>query len=72
MFANFEITPAMLNDVRMNVARDHEYSFTWKVEYKDKDGNVYVEFDKVLYVAEKSFYKDKLKRRSSKQEQPQL
>lgn len=66
MFASFNITPEMIQDIRQTVARDHEYSFTWKVEYKDKQGTVYCEFDKVLYVAEKSFYKDKLKRRADK------
>lgn len=62
--ANFEITPAMLADVRENVAKSREYTFTWKVEFKDSHGVVYSEFDKVLYVADKEFYKEKLKNRS--------
>lgn len=61
--ANFEITPAMLADVRENVAKNREYAFTWKVEFKDSQNIIYSEFDKVLYVAEKEFYKEKLKKR---------
>ena len=60
--ANFEITPAMLTDVRDNVAKNHEYTFTWKIEFKNSKGVVYS--DKVLYIAEKEFYKEKLKARN--------
>lgn len=66
MFAEFVITPEMIADVREQVSKAHEYTFIWKVEYKDKQGNVYCEFDKVLYVAEKSFYKEKTKRRNER------
>lgn len=67
LFAHFKITPEMLQDVRTNVARTHEYSFTWKADYRDQNGTVYCEFEKVLYVAEKEFYKDKQLRRSQAQ-----
>lgn len=66
IFAKFAITPEMLKDVRDNVAKHGEYSFTWKAEFKDKDGVVYCELDKVLYVAQKSVYKEKVRRRKEK------
>lgn len=63
IYAKFEITPEMLKDVREKVAAKGEDSFTWKAEFKDKDGNVYCELNKVLYVAQKSFYKEKQRKR---------
>ena len=57
----------MLHSVRTQVAANNEYDFTWTIQYKDKEGIVYAEFDKIIYVASKSFYKEKLKRRSEKQ-----
>jgi acyl-coenzyme A thioesterase PaaI-like protein len=66
IFADFIVTPEMIHSVRSQVANNKEYDFTWAIQYKDKNGIVYAEFDKVIYVAQKSFYKDKLKRRSEK------
>lgn len=63
--AKFVITPEMLNDIYQNVDQAGEYSFTWKVDYRDKNNQVYCEFEKVLYVAKKDFYKEKLKKRES-------
>lgn len=65
--ADFIVTPDMLHSVRTQVAANNEYDFTWTIQYKDKEGVVYAEFDKIIYVASKSFYKEKLKRRSEKQ-----
>ncbi len=63
LFTEFLITDEMLDDVKKQVAEKGEYSFTWKIDYKDKAGIVYAEFDKVLYVADKKFYFEKLKKR---------
>lgn len=60
IYADFEVTPEKLEDVKSNVAEKGEHTFTWLVQYKDKDGVVYAEFDKVMYVATKAFYKQKL------------
>ena len=64
MFCDFQITDAMLAEIHKNLDEKSEHSFTWQVQYKDTQENVYAEFDKVLYVAKKSFYKEKLKSRS--------
>lgn len=63
IFARFLITDEMLKDVLDNVAAKGEYTFTWMIQYKDKNDVVYAEFDKVMYAATKSFYKEKLKKR---------
>ncbi len=57
--ADFEITPAMLASVKDAVREQGETEFTWTVQYRDEGGAVYAQFDKVLYVAAKSFYRQK-------------
>jgi hypothetical protein len=63
IFADFRITPEMLSTLRSEVEQNHETTFTWPISYQDKDGAVYAEFDKMLYVAKKNFYLEKLKKR---------
>jgi acyl-coenzyme A thioesterase PaaI-like protein len=62
--AKFRITPSMLESVMTEVKANGESTFVWQLDYKDKDGILYAEFDKVLYVATKSHYKEKLRQRS--------
>lgn len=64
MICDFKITEQMLTEVMTQVHEKHEHSFTWQVAYKDEQGLVYCELDKVLYIAKKAFYKEKLKARA--------
>ena len=65
IYAKFVITEDMLNQVTTQVAEKGEYTFTWPLAYKNKDESVvYCEFDKVMYVATKAFYKEKLAQRA--------
>ena len=65
LFAEFRLTPEMLANVRDTVAARGEADFTWTIQYKDAAGIVHAEFDKTIYVAEKSFYKHKLGARAA-------
>ena len=65
MFADFNISDQMLTQVREEVERNGEGTFTWPVALQASSGTVYVEFDKVLYVAKKDFYEAKLRRRAA-------
>lgn len=65
IYARFKVTDSMLADVVDTVSAKGEYTFTWMVQYKDRSGNVYAEFDKVLYVATKEFYKEKMRKRAA-------
>lgn len=60
IYAKFHITKEMLHEVKAKVEVDGKANFTWSINYKDKAGNVYAEFDKVLYVAKKEVYKAKI------------
>lgn len=64
LFADFRFDDQTLANIREQVARDGESTFTWTVALKDAAGTVYADCDKVLYVAKKDFYKEKLKRRA--------
>ncbi|MNS90645.1 hypothetical protein D3C72_1247040 [compost metagenome] len=59
IFADFKITDEMLNSVMEIVHRDGRANFTWTIQYKDKEGAVYAEFDKLMYVATKEHYKNR-------------
>lgn len=63
LYAEFRITPEMVEMVKTQVAKEQEITFTWQVAYRDRHGKAYAEFDKVMYVATKNFYQDKLKKR---------
>jgi acyl-coenzyme A thioesterase PaaI-like protein len=65
LFADFLIESETLANLRDQVARDGESTFTWTVALKDTAGTVYADCDKVLYVARKDFYQEKLKRRAA-------
>jgi acyl-coenzyme A thioesterase PaaI-like protein len=65
LFADFHINDRMLMQVREEVHLNGEGTFTWPVALKDSSGTVYVEFDKVLYVAKRDFYEAKLRRRAA-------
>ena len=64
LFADFRVDDETLANIRDQVTRDGESTFTWTVTLKDASGTIYAECDKVLYVAKKEFYTEKLKRRA--------
>ena len=65
LYADFRFDDQTLANIREQVARDGESTFTWTVALEDASGTVYADCDKVLYVAKKDFYKEKLKQRSA-------
>ncbi len=64
LYVEFRITPEMLAAVRETVARAKEGSFTWTIELRSASGVVHAEIEKTIYVAQKSFYREKLASRS--------
>lgn len=66
IYADFHVTPERLAQLRAEVESKGEATVTWPVAYRDRNDVTYAEFDKVLYVATKPFYKEKLRRREMK------
>ncbi|MDB4973461.1 MAG: hypothetical protein JWN48_1802 [Myxococcaceae bacterium] len=67
LHADFHVTPERLANLHEKLSLKQETDVTWTVQYKDASGLVYAEFDKVLYVATKAFYSQKLQARASRQ-----
>ena len=65
LYADFRFDDQTLANIREQVARDGESTFTWTVALQDASGTVYADCDKVIYVATKDFYKEKLRRRAA-------
>jgi acyl-coenzyme A thioesterase PaaI-like protein len=67
LYAEFVVGPQREAEVRKAISEGNETTFTWTIQLKDSAGTVYAEIDKVLYAADKAFYKEKLgKRREAK------
>lgn len=59
LYARFLISDELLNHIKENVAEKQEFDLTLDVDFTDLDGKVYAQVSKVLYIADKSFYKVK-------------
>ncbi len=64
LFADFHIKDEMLAEVRQTVDSAGEGTFTWPLALKGASESIYAEFDKVIYVARKDFYEEKLRQRA--------
>lgn len=56
LFAEFKVAPEMIRSLLAKVASDGYTNVTWTVQYKSKSGEVFAEFDKLLYVSTKESY----------------
>lgn len=63
LYAEFDISDAFLNQLKLDVAAAGELDRTMQVNLVDKDGKVYAEVEKVLYFATKEFYRQKMEKR---------
>lgn len=59
----FLITDELVEQIKQQAAEKGEYVFDLPLQYVDEAGNVYATFNKTMYVAGKSFYKQKLEAR---------
>lgn len=59
VYADFTLDPADLDLINAELDRDHETSRRFTVELKDKAGTVYTVVERMVYIAEKAFYKQK-------------
>ncbi|MCD6089925.1 MAG: DUF4442 domain-containing protein [Bacteroidales bacterium] len=59
LYARFLISDELLDNIKKEVAEKHEIDLTLDVDFVDLEGIVYAKVSKVLYIADKSFYKIK-------------
>jgi hypothetical protein len=59
----FLITEEDIKKIKATVAEKGEFTFDFPLQYEDEAGKVYAIFNKSVYVADKSFYKEKIAKR---------
>lgn len=65
--ARFLVTDKMIAEIKETVTKQKEMTLNLPAFFEDKAGKKYVEVDKKLYIADKEFYKEKRKRKKSRQ-----
>lgn len=63
LFARFVISDELLEKIKKEVAEKREMDLNLHVDFTDSEGVIYAKISKVLYIAEKSFYKNKKAKR---------
>ena len=63
LYARFLITDELLEQIKKDVVEKQEIDLTLEVDFTDLSGKVYAQVSKVLYIADKSFYKEKRAKR---------
>lgn len=66
-FAVFEFTEEEVADLKNEVASKKELDIVKMVQLSSKDGKVFCEIEKTIYVADKAYYKEKRKKKVSNQ-----
>lgn len=60
--ARFQITDQLLDEIKKTVAKEKEMELWLPAQFEDENGKVYATLDKLLYIADKTHYKQKKKR----------
>lgn len=58
-FATFEFTTSEINEIRQKVEAENEVDYTKILHITDKNGTIFAELDKTLYISTKEYYKQK-------------
>jgi hypothetical protein len=59
LFAKLEITDTDFKEIKDAVAQSSEVTRTFVIQWKDKDGVVHAEIERLCYIADKEFYRRK-------------
>ena len=65
IFGEFEFTKDEIETIKKKVAEHHETDIVKTMSLIDEKQNIIATFNKTLYIADKRFYKEKLKRRKA-------
>lgn len=56
----FLISDETIENIKSVIAEKNEFTFEFPLRFEDENANVYAAFTKGVYIADKSFYKEKL------------
>ncbi|TAE63674.1 MAG: DUF4442 domain-containing protein [Bacteroidetes bacterium] len=59
LYCLFKFTPGQIEDIKQQVAENGSTEITLPLLWRDKDGAAYAEIERVVYIADKAFYKAK-------------
>jgi hypothetical protein len=62
-FAVFEFSEEEISKIKLEVREHKEIDWVKNLKITCKEGNVFTELDKTIYVAKKAYYKEKLKKK---------
>lgn len=65
IFCDFKFTDEEIEAIKKRVQTEHEITIEKTTYLKNSENTVFAEVIKILYIAEKQFYKEKLKKRAS-------
>lgn len=65
VFARFLVTDDLLDEIRKEVAEKKEIHRVMHSQFEDRHGKVYATVDKTIYIADKTFYKNKQRLRKT-------
>uniref|UniRef100_UPI00334078C8 DUF4442 domain-containing protein n=1 Tax=Castellaniella defragrans TaxID=75697 RepID=UPI00334078C8 len=57
LYADFHISQDDVRDIRSDLDREHETLRRYTIELKDREGAVYTVVERVVYIADKAYYK---------------
>jgi len=63
LYIRFLITDELLASIKERVLTEHEFDIELSADWVDQEGTVYATVGKVLYIANKTFYKEKQRAR---------
>lgn len=61
VYARFLIADELIEDIISKIKSDKKYIITLPVDFQDQHGTVYAKVDKVIYIADKNYYKNRSK-----------
>ncbi|MEP0985816.1 DUF4442 domain-containing protein [Ekhidna sp.] len=64
-FAVFEFTEEEITQLKTDIKEEKELALVKMVYLKSKEGKIFCEIEKTIYVADKAYYKEKRKKRSN-------
>lgn len=65
LFAEFKISDEFIAQIKVEIKELEEKDYSLHVYLTDKEGVVYAEVEKVIYIASKEFYKEKRKKKAT-------
>lgn len=61
VYARFLITDELIESIKRKINTDKKYVVNLPISFQDNEGIVYAEVEKVIYIADKHYYKNKNK-----------